>query len=250
MITFRQPSSAVGPVPAAAPAAAAPAVVPDCPKCGGGVSPSDRACRSCGLSRRHFAGYRPDLGAAAGQGDGAATAQELDELWTATCRRWNDPAAHDAFLERVAAARAWSVAAGRYRLATRRRPDDPVARARLAQVHRTAVALLQVQAVKVKNDRSPSSFRGALMFLAVSLLAGVGALGLVRHRADQRTRTATRPHPVAVVAGADAAAAAPSPAARSQAAFRTLSARAATRLASRRPAPGRDTAPAQPLEQE
>ena len=261
MITFRQPSRAAGRVPAAARVPApAPAPALDCPKCGGGVSRSDPACKSCGLARRHFAGYRP----APAAGDGEA-ARALDRLWAATASRWNDPAAHDAFLERVAAERAWSVAASRYRVASRRRPGDPVARARLAQVHRTAMALLQVQAVKVDADRSPSSFRGALMFLAVSLLAGVGALGLVHHRADQRTRpraaavlSSAAGNHVAVATRRRAGAAdaltpravSPSPAARSQAAFQALSARAATRLASHHPAPRPGAAPGQSQEQE
>jgi hypothetical protein len=139
----------------------------DCPKCGERVRDDVPACPSCGLLRERFADF-------AGPGAGE-DADDLEALWTACEEDWSEPSRHDRFVEAVASSGRYAYAARRYREATRRRPADPVATARLERISRMAeAALILEKTARPSDDAAATPYKGAMILLMVLLLAGAG----------------------------------------------------------------------------
>jgi len=107
-----------------------------------------------------------------------------DAAWTDLCARWDDPAAHRAFLSGCADLDALARAGARYRAALQERPDDPVATAGRDEVLRkaTVLGLAAVPRTAPPAPVSPWVKRGLLAALAVLLLAAVAwtALAFLR----------------------------------------------------------------------
>jgi hypothetical protein len=139
----------------------------DCPKCGEGVRDQLPACPSCGLLRERFNDF-----ARGGPGEDA---DDLEALWAACEESWSETSRHDRFVEAVASSGRYAYAARRYREATRRRPADPVATARLERISRMAeAALILERTARPSDDEGATPYKGAIILLMVLLLAGAG----------------------------------------------------------------------------
>jgi hypothetical protein len=137
-----------------------------CPKCGD-PQPEAVACRSCGLLATRMAEF--------------ARNRDRDEApvvraaWDALEARWDDPAAHDAFLKLVATETAYPWAAQRYREVQRARPDDRRAPEQLARIARMAEATLRATAMR-KEKPSETPYRNTILILALMVLLIIGAV--------------------------------------------------------------------------
>jgi hypothetical protein len=147
-----------------------------CPKCGHDVAAGADACAVCGLLREKFADFaatRPD------EPEAVATA------WAACRERWDEPAAHDRFLEAVAAAKAFPAAARRYRDVLRETPGDERARRGVDRVTRMAeAALLGSPASARLAAKTPEPYKNVVLLLLILVCLGgiFGIYGLVRAR--------------------------------------------------------------------
>jgi hypothetical protein len=103
-----------------------------CPKCRRERRAGEDACARCGLLVTRWEGW---------SGDPPAHPL-LDGLWAACEADWEDPAAHERFLEQAVAAGGLDVAAARYRAAHRQRQGDARAEAGLLRATRLADAQL------------------------------------------------------------------------------------------------------------
>jgi hypothetical protein len=147
-----------------------------CPKCGKDVASGAAACGACGLLREKFADFaatRPD------EPEAVATA------WAACRERWDEPAAHDRFLDAVAAAKAFPAAARRYRDVLRETPGDERARRGADRVTRMAeAALLGSPASARLAAKTPEPYKNVVLLLLILVCLGgiFGIYGLVRAR--------------------------------------------------------------------
>lgn len=145
-----------------------------CPKCGT-AQRGETACRSCGLAADRMAGY-------AAVRDAKVSPAVL-AAWTHAEDHWTDEAAHDAVWKLVAATGAYGWAAGRYRAASLERPDDPIAKVRLAAISRAAEATM-VATAGVRRHGKPA-YRGASGILALLILMAIIGLAYAFIRSSQ-----------------------------------------------------------------
>ncbi|MCB9562440.1 MAG: hypothetical protein H6708_18710 [Kofleriaceae bacterium] len=184
------PAAAEAAPAAPSPTAATPSPAADagprmtCPKCDL-TQPEAPACRACGLAADKMAAFAR---AQAPVGD------DLQQAWRDAEARWQDDAAHDRFVEAVAAAGAYPWAARRYREVLRHRPDDDQAARQLARIAKmTEVTLLATAATDPRRRAKP--YRGTLAMVAA--LVVVIVIGLVYAVVARRAReAATRPPPL------------------------------------------------------
>ncbi len=128
----------------------------ECPKCGEPRPAGERAaCRRCGLRLDRWDAFddapRPD--------------PVLDRAFDALAPRWQEPAAHEAFLSLAQAHGTLDGAAARYRRALRKDPADAAGRAALDKV-----VLLAAHQQAVAPRDSLRAFRIAY-YVAVALAA-------------------------------------------------------------------------------
>ena len=139
----------------------------DCPKCGERRPPEAGACPRCGLAVDRFAGF-----SAAAEDDAPAA---IAELWNACRETWTDDAAHDRFVKAAMVADAYRFAAAAYRQVLRDRPDDAIAKARLADVARRAEsAVLGSAAARHYKDDGKEPYKTVALLLVI-LLAFIAA---------------------------------------------------------------------------
>jgi hypothetical protein len=113
----------------------------------------------------------------------ASVPPEVAAAWAKVDAAWSDAAAHDRFVELVAATTSYPWAAQRYREALRLRPDDPVAGEQLARLAKMAEATLFAGAAR-RPSKAPMPYRGALVLLAALIfliLLGLGYAVLTTH---------------------------------------------------------------------
>ena len=107
-----------------------------------------------------------------------------DAAWADLRARWDDPAAHRAFLSGCADLDALARAGARYRAALQERPDDAIAAAGRDEVLRkaTVLGLAAVPRTAPPAPVSPWVKRGLLAVLAVLLVGAVAwtALAFLR----------------------------------------------------------------------
>jgi len=138
-----------------------------CPKCGAMVPDDVGACKACGLLRDHFAGFASDAAADADP--------VLEGLWQSCEEDWENDDAHESFIARASSTGAYAMAARQYRIASRARPNDSKALARLDRITKMAeVAILSARPAQVE-DEVPTAYRGVIALLVILLLIGVGA---------------------------------------------------------------------------
>jgi len=171
-------------VPATAATAAAPPSVPlpsgdmVCPKCQDAQPPA-AACRRCGLVQEKW--RRPSPLSPAGEG--APATREGPALWEACVARWEDPAAHEAFLDFCRRTGEFAFAAARYRAALKERGGrDAVAEDRLRQV-RSLAELTFLRPSRRTGDgatQEGSPYKNTVLILTVGLaLLGAGFIYLL-----------------------------------------------------------------------
>jgi hypothetical protein len=99
-----------------------------------------------------------------------------DAAWADLRARWEDPAAHRAFLSGCADLDALARAGARYRAALQEHPDDAIAAAGRDEVLRkaTVLGLASVPRTAPPEPVSPWVKRGLLATLAVLLLGAAG----------------------------------------------------------------------------
>jgi hypothetical protein len=107
-----------------------------------------------------------------------------DAAWAGLRARWDDPAAHRAFLSGCADLEALARAGARYRAALQERPDDAIAAAGRDEVLRkaTVLGLSAVPRTTPPAPVSPWVKRGLLAVLAILLVGAVAwtALAFLR----------------------------------------------------------------------
>lgn len=105
----------------------------------------------------------------------APAAPDDDAAWAGLRARWDEPAAHRAFLVACADLEALARAGARYRTALQERPDDAIAAAGRDEVLRkaTILGLAAVPRTAPPAPVSPWVKRGLLSVLAVLLLGAV-----------------------------------------------------------------------------
>jgi len=141
-----------------------------CPKCDS-EQPEADACRACGLAADRFA----DFAARADDGN-----PELALLWQACVDRWDQPAAHDRFIEANSADGAFAYGARRYRQTLRERPGDERARSGLDRLTRMAEATLLSSAAARKSAQPDEPFKSVvLLMVALVALVGIGGVYLL-----------------------------------------------------------------------
>jgi hypothetical protein len=116
----------------------------------------------------------PDSGseppAASSDGDGASIPEpqdELDELWAHVEGRWDDPKAHDLFVQACLERRRLDVAAGRYKTAVASASLSAVADKRLQ-----SVVFLATQALQEDRSPPPTTSRTWMVVVAAIVCAG------------------------------------------------------------------------------
>jgi hypothetical protein len=171
------------PAPRRAPAADEPAMT--CPKCGD-EQPRAPACRSCGLMADRMPAFALDRDAGA--------PPDVVAAWDAVEVGWDDDAAHDRFLERVAAVPAYPWAAQRYREAARLRPGDRRATDRLVRLARMAEATLLSTAAGTPPT-APRPYRGAIAVLVAMVLVVLVGFGFAVLATDLRDEPPARTAP-------------------------------------------------------
>jgi hypothetical protein len=142
-----------------------------CPKCGE-AQPTAAACRRCGLLAERMADFSRDQDAAA---------PELAVAWQALESSWDDPAAHERFVELISTLTAWPWAARRYRDVLRERPGDPRATEQLARIAKMTEAMLRASATV--HPQQTTTYRrtlGMLMVLLVLLVIGIAYAFIVK----------------------------------------------------------------------
>lgn len=155
----------------------------ECPKCGRGVETGDQACRSCGLLRAHFTGFR-----LASRKSGRRVTYQT--RWTLVEENWSDAEAHEAFLAAAGREAALAAAAKWYRKAARKRHGDPMAARQLERISRMALAVHQVSVAPTPRENTGSRYRGLIMLFVILLLGGIG---LVRARGAGEAPRAASP---------------------------------------------------------
>jgi hypothetical protein len=105
----------------------------------------------------------------------APAAPDHDAAWAGLRARWDEPAAHRAFLSGCADLEALARAGARYRAALQERPDDAIAAAGRDEVLRkaTVLGLASVPRTAPPAPVSPWVKRGLLAALAVFLVGAV-----------------------------------------------------------------------------
>jgi hypothetical protein len=103
--------------------------------------------------------------------------EAVTAAWERTLELWDDAARHEALLALVVEHNAFAWAAGRYK----ERGDDPIAKARLEQLQKAAIATMMASASTRKTeDRSPSTKLAIWLAVMVAmLLVGLLFAGIV-----------------------------------------------------------------------
>ncbi len=141
-----------------------------CPKCDD-EQPEADACRACGLAADRFA----DFDARADE-----SSPELALLWQACVDDWDRDAAHDRFVQAVAADFAYTFGARRYRQRLRDRPNDALARSGLDRLTRMAEATLLSSAAARKAVEPDEPYKNVvLLMVALVALVGLGGVYLL-----------------------------------------------------------------------
>ena len=150
-----------GPSAAQRAASASIPAVPEghCPRCLAQRSPAARGCAGCGLD---FLRVRSES---------LAPSARLAASWSALQEAWEDPAAHQDFLQRAIAAGELSGAGRLYRLLLLHRPEDAHAQRALERMRQQALATWLIPSAEASGAaRSPRALRWVLLLLLV--LAG------------------------------------------------------------------------------
>jgi hypothetical protein len=135
------------------------------------------SCPQCGLLADRFASY-----ADSADDDIPPT---LTEAWAGCEADWENPVAHDRFLEAASASDMYAFAARHYRRAIGRGLRDDVARSYLERVTRMVEARALVAAAGTDNEpREP--YKGVLFMLVLLVLAaGVGGVWMMTRMSDE-----------------------------------------------------------------
>jgi hypothetical protein len=132
-----------------------------CPKCKT-VLTGAVACVRCGLSRGRMARYARE--------SMPPIVDALAVAWKRATLNWENVEHHDEVLRLVIANDAWAWAANKYRSAARKRPDDEITAAQLKRVEKGLLATtLALRTPRDTQGKTP--YRGAVMFLAIGILA-------------------------------------------------------------------------------
>ncbi|HET9594591.1 MAG TPA: hypothetical protein VFP65_03370 [Anaeromyxobacteraceae bacterium] len=106
---------------------------------------------------------------------------EIDTAWSELQGRWEDDAAHRAFLARFADLDALAEAGRRYRAALEARPGDPVALRWRDEVVKRATVIAMAQLPRTKPPRQlPPRLRRALVAAAFAATAATVGWSLLR----------------------------------------------------------------------
>jgi hypothetical protein len=143
-----------------------------CPKCAHAQRLGDAACPQCGLLRERFAGYV----------DASEPHPVIDSRFGELSGRWEDEAAHAAFIEEAVRVGALDLAAGHYRRWLAEHPDDPQAKGALERAA-ALIERLQVTALAADARAQKASVRRALrVALACVVVAFLGVIVFLLRR--------------------------------------------------------------------
>jgi len=141
-----------------------------CPKCQRERMPAEESCARCGLLVARWEGYALE----------EPTHPALEEPWAALEAKWQDEAAHLAFLELAAAADGLDVAAAKYRRKKLAEPGDTRAQWGVDRAVGMAQTLYVARARAERPPRAPVILKLAgTLFAGLILLAAIWALVVV-----------------------------------------------------------------------
>jgi hypothetical protein len=106
---------------------------------------------------------------------------EIDTAWSELQARWDDEAAHRAFLARFPDLEALAEAGRRYRAALDARPGDPVALRWRDEVVKRATVIAMAQLPRTRPPRQlPPRLRRAIVAVAFAVAAAAAGWSLLR----------------------------------------------------------------------